>query len=336
MTSAILRVVAGALGMAILAAGAYVAYARHRYAAPRAKDRPARDPGSTRRIGGFDLHVRVVGQRTARTPVMVLHGGPGHSHLSVKQGMDFLGQDRLVVEYDQRGSGLSECRAGSHHYTAEQLVAEIDEVRCEVLGTERMILVGHSAGGALAQRYAVAHPERVERLILVGSTLANAGQSPGWLWRMAGPALYSAQLGFPPGDADAADEWFAERIRPDDVARLHDPSRTHIIDGSGPNTFSTWLAVSQSLAGSPLASDLARLDIPTLIISGAADSAHTGPRAARQLQALIPGAQLAEIPASGHWPFAENPTAFESAVRGFLAQAAPTTSESPSGGATSS
>lgn len=319
----ILRIVAGALGVSIVASVAYVAYARHRYAAPRAADRPARDPASARRIGDFDLHVRTVGQPTARTPVLVLHGGPGHSHLGVKKGFDFLGDERLVVEYDQRGSGLSELRAGSHHYTADQLVAEIDDVRREVLGTERMILIGHSAGGALAQRYALAHPERVEQLILVGSTLANGGQSPGWLWRIAAPALYAAQLGFPPSDAANADEWFVQRVRPDERGRLHDPSAVHIIEESGPNPFTTWLAVSRSLAGSPLADDLARLDIPTLIVYGGADSVHTGQRTAERLQDFIPGARIAEIPGSGHWPFAENPAAFQAVVREFLGQAMP-------------
>lgn len=319
----ILRIVAGALGVGIVASVAYVAYARHRYAAPCAADRPARDPASARRIGDFDLHVRLIGERTAKAPVLVIHGGPGHSHLSFKQSLDFLGQDRLVVEYDQRGSGLSELRAGSHHYTATRLVEEIDEVRREVLDAERIILLGHSAGGALAQRYALAHPERVERLIMVGSTLANGGQAPGWLWRAAGPALYSAQLGFPPRDAQAADEWFVEQVSPDELGRLYDPSRAHIIEGSGPNTFTTWLAVSRSLAGSPLADDLARLDIPTLIVYGGADSVHTGQRTAERLQEFIPGARIAEIPGSGHWPFAENPAAFQAVVREFLGQAMP-------------
>lgn len=320
MTSLLVR---GAGGLAILTALAvvgYVFYARHRYAVPGPLDRPARVPEAARRIGGFDLHVRITGKDIGATPVLVIHGGPGHSHMSLKGGFDFLSRDRLVVEYDQRGSGLSQSKPGVEHYTVDKLVQEIDNVRREVLGADRIILIGHSAGGALAQHYAIAHANRLERLILVGSTLANGGQSPRWLWSMVGPAIYATQLGLPPADADAADQWFAERVRPDEISRLHDPARVDILDAAGPNTFATWLAVSRSLAGNALGAELAHLDIPTLIVFGAADSIHTGAPAAHALQGLIPRSRSAEIPASGHWPFAENPDAFQAAVESFLAE----------------
>jgi len=315
-------VILSILIVAVLAVSAYVAYARSRFRSPGTVDRPAQEPASVRRIGEFDLHVRVIGQDCGATAVLVVHGGPGHSHLSFKRAFDFLAEDRLLVEYDQRGSGLSQCRQGTRHYTATLLVHEIDAVRLEVLDADRIILIGHSAGGALAQRYAITYPEQVDRLILVGSTLANGGQSPGWLWRWAGPALYSIQLGFPPADADTADEWFTRQVHPDELKRLYDPSRVDILQDCGPNTFTTWLAVSSTLAGGTFADELAHLDVPTLIVFGPADSVHTGKRAAQQLHSLIPRSRLAEIPQSGHWPFAENPTAFQAVIREFLAEPA--------------
>ena len=304
--------------LAVVVAFGYFGYAFARYHRVRHEDRPCGDADRAVRVGEFDLYVRELGTSSAEPPVIVLHGGPGHSSLSFKDGLDFLAADRRVVLYDQRGSGLSEVRAGEAHYRADLLVEEIDAVRRVVLGVDRVVLVAHSAGGALAQRYLVRYGQHVERLVLVGSTTANNNLSPAFLWRTLGPGLYATAMGLPPREMEAADAWFGASQLSGDTRRLHDPARTDVIADSGPITFATWFCVSQSLAGPGLDDELACVDVPTLVVYGSADSRYTGREAAERLARTISGARTVQLERAGHWPFLEDPEGFQAAVRSFL------------------
>ena len=118
-------------------------------------------------IGGCELYVEEQGQGT---PLFLLHGGPGathhffHPHFS--QAKDFA----RVVYYDQRGCGLSDYKKGEG-YTIDQAVEDIEKLR-KALGLEKIVLLGHSYGGILAQKYSIQYPENIKGLILVGSGLA--------------------------------------------------------------------------------------------------------------------------------------------------------------------
>ncbi|KXH27578.1 hypothetical protein CSAL01_00745 [Colletotrichum salicis] len=68
----------------------------------------------------------------------------------------------LVLVYDARGSGKSELKPP---YTDERWVADVDELRAWV-GVEKFILAGGSYGGSVALQYAIAHPDRLQALIL--------------------------------------------------------------------------------------------------------------------------------------------------------------------------
>ena len=64
--------------------------------------------------------------------------------------------------FDQAGSGLSD-RLPAADYTVERFVADIEAIRQQI-GTERLILIGHSWGGTLVAHYAAAHPDRVAKV----------------------------------------------------------------------------------------------------------------------------------------------------------------------------
>ena len=314
----VLTIAAVLVGVVVLATLAYFTYAYARYHRVRPQARPCRDPAHSIQVDGFALFVRVVGTDRGRPPVVALHGGPGHSSLSFKQGLDFLASDRRVLLYDQRGSGLSEVRAGAEQYTIDRLVDEVEHLRRDVLQAETIVLLGHSAGGALAQHYALRHADRLDRLVLVGSTSANNSLRPGVVWRTLGPGLYATQLGMPPAGPDEADAWFATTQLDGDTRRLFDPARTDVITDSGPLTFTTWFAVSQSLAGDAHDDQLRRVDVPTLIVYGEADSPYTGEPTAQRLHDLLPRSRTVRVARSGHWPFLENPDDFRAAVEPFL------------------
>ena len=126
---------------------------------------------ATRHVRGVSLFERRVGQGP---PAVVLHGGPGADHGYLLPGFDTLADRRELVYYDQRGGGRSPV-ARDVPVGWQEHVADLEALR-EVWGLERLVLLGYSWGGLLAQLYATEHPDRVERLALV---------SPAPSWRAA-------------------------------------------------------------------------------------------------------------------------------------------------------
>ena len=123
------------------------------------------------------LFVRDVGP--IESPVLlVIHGGPGGNHNSLLPLERFAPQYRVVF-YDQRGTGASD-RLGPgalSRLTLEENVEDLEAVRQQV-GKERVSIIGHSFGGALAIFYAAKYPQHVDRLIVYSGgpenqTIAN-------------------------------------------------------------------------------------------------------------------------------------------------------------------
>lgn len=311
-----------ALAAMALAAGAYLAFTP-----TEAADQPclacadtSSDDASTAHVDGFDLYTRTFGLPDGDPPVVLLHGGPGHSSLSFKDGFDFLAADYRVFTYDQRGSGRSQIRPALDLYTIDHLVAELEALRRDVLRAEQMVIIGHSAGGALAQRYALAYPDRVAKLVLVAAIPANDGVTAGLAFEVFQPIVTVLTVGLPPRDPLAANAWFADVLYQSAVPRLYDPANAGLLRDSGPASFATWHAVSRSLWGDDHTGELARLEVETLIIYGAADGPTTGEAVALHLANLLPRAEAIGFPASGHWPFLEEPERFAAVVSDFLAR----------------
>ena len=162
------------LGILFLAA-LYSAYAYHAYNRIVPGERSCVVCTTRAIVNGFELYYRELGEDQGRPPVVLVHGGPGHSSLSFKNAFDFLAGDRRVVYYDQRGSGNSQIRDDDAHYSVDQLIEELEALRREVVKADRIVVIGHSFGSALAQRYALKYPARVDRLVLIGGIRINNG-----------------------------------------------------------------------------------------------------------------------------------------------------------------
>src|SRR5262245_58241273 len=110
----------------------------------------------------------------SRTPLLVLHGGPGipHDYLA---NLALLGGDRPVVFYDQLGCGRSERPEDVALWTRERFARELAAVR-KALGLEEVVLYGHSWGSILAVDYLSglggSAPTGVRGVILAGPALS--------------------------------------------------------------------------------------------------------------------------------------------------------------------
>lgn len=119
------------------------------------------------RIGEAQLHYHEAG--TARgTPVILLHGGgPGASAWSnFGANLPVFAERFRTLAVDQPGYGRSAAGPVTGHYfthAADVLAALLDAV-----GIARVHLVGNSLGGGTAVRFALRHPDRADRLVLMG------------------------------------------------------------------------------------------------------------------------------------------------------------------------
>jgi len=120
-------------------------------------------------INGTNLHFVIKG---TGEPIVVLHGGPG-GNLTSKLDFVSLSSDYQWVFFDQRGSGESDrfpvdidsLEEAASFFSISNYVQDLEEIRIN-LGIEKMILLGHSWGGAYATFYAAAYPKHVKKLIV--------------------------------------------------------------------------------------------------------------------------------------------------------------------------
>ena len=110
---------------------------------------------------GGRVWYRIVGSGS-RTPLLVLHGGPGVPSTYLKP-LAALADERPVVFYDQLGAGKSDHPKDSTLWTVDHYVSELARVR-EALGLREVHLYGHSWGTVLATEYALTKPKGLEKI----------------------------------------------------------------------------------------------------------------------------------------------------------------------------
>ena len=119
-------------------------------------------PGRTVSIDGVGVHYLEAGEG----PALVLIHGLGASTFTFQRVVPELARRFRVVALDLKGFGFSDRPDGDYTLTAQ---ADLVRQLMDRLGIEKASVLGHSMGGAVAMRLALAHPERVERLILASS-----------------------------------------------------------------------------------------------------------------------------------------------------------------------
>ena len=263
---------------------------------------------------------------------LVCHpGGPGFSSRYFAD-LAGLGERFTLVLLNPRGTEGSDRASDPRAYATEDYVADLDQLRRH-LGLERLLLLGHSHGGVVAQAYAARHPDRVERLVLA-STLARfhaeqeaamqaaIDRKKGEAWfEDALAALEAEQAGQWGSDAELAD--LALREFPFYFASYGDHERAYLrtVDGEIPCGDALKLFNNEVFTTFDLRPELARITSPTLVITGENDFI-CGPVSAQELADGIVGAQLELLADCGHFVFVEQPERFAEAVAAFLAGAA--------------
>ena len=269
---------------------------------------------------------------TGSGPTLVCHpGGPGFSSRYFGD-LAGLGNRLTLAMLNPRGTEGSDRPSDARAYATEDYVADLDEFRAH-LGLERMLLLGHSHGGVVAQAYAARHAEHVERLVLA-STLARFQSEQ----EAAMEAAIAAKSGEPWFEdalaalkAEQAGEWgtdeelarLALREFPFYFARYGEREQAYlrVLEGEIPVGDALKLFNNEVFTTFDLRPDLPRITAPTLVLTGE-DDFICGPVNAHELADGIDGAELVLLADCGHFVFVEQPERFVEAIGSFLAAAA--------------
>lgn len=119
--------------------------------------------GYIRTADGIRLFYKIAGSGTET--LVAVHGGPGNTMESILPDLEPLAKNRRIIYYDQRGNGRSDLLKDADKLSISKHIEDLEAVRT-FFKLDKMTLLGNSWGGLLISYYAVAHPDRVERMIL--------------------------------------------------------------------------------------------------------------------------------------------------------------------------
>lgn len=267
--------------------------------------------------GHLRVHYRDEGPRDAGQTLILIHGFAASLH-AWEPWVQRLSGDYRIVTLDLPGHGLTRAPDDYIPSTA-QSVAVVDQIAAQ-LGLTRFVIGGNSMGGGVAWNYALAHPDRLDGLVLV----ASAGWPDPDRGREGAPLVFRL-LANPVGRAvlrSADPGAFAEKglkqayldeslvtqtvlDRYVDLARA--PGHRAILTGGrgGPPpavTPETFKAIRA----------------PTLVMTGEQDAIIPADHS-RGLASAIPGAKLIIYPDGGHVPMEQLPDRSAADLRAFLA-----------------
>jgi len=265
----------------------------------------------------------------ARTPLLVLHGGPGipHDYLA---NLDRLGDERPVVFYDQLGCGRSDRPDDPSLWTRERFAREVGTVR-EALGLEDVVLYGHSWGSLLAVDYLTGaggtRPIGVRGVILAGPALSiprwiadsrrliaalppetarailegeRTGQTDTEAYRAATQAFYRLYV-------CRRDPW------PEELERAFAGMGEAVyVSMNGPTEFT----ITGPLKTVDVTPRLPELRLPALFICGEYDEAT--PESTRYYAGLTPDAEVVVVEGAAHVANYDRPEEYMRALRHWL------------------
>lgn len=269
---------------------------------------------------GIKLHYVTQGEG----PLMVmLHGFPEFWYSWRHQIPEFA-KDFKVVALDLRGYNDSDKPADQSAYVMAEFIKDVEGV-IKGLGYDHCVLVGHDWGGAIAWNFAYAHPEMVERLIVLNlphpAKFASGLRTPQQLLRSS--YIFFFQLPFIPelllqsSDYQAIETAFTgmavnkSTFSKEDLQAYKDAA-------AKPGAMTAMLNYYRNIfQQGMLSGDWGILEIPTLMIWGENDTA-LGKELTYGTQAYVRNFQIKYIPNCSHWVQQEQPQLVNQYMREFL------------------
>ncbi len=262
---------------------------------------------------GVSLHVEI---RGSGPPVLLLHGFTGSSR-SMRATAESLGPEFRSVCVDLVGHGRSEAPSRPDAYAMERCVAQLDAL-LDALALPRVHLLGYSMGGRVALSLCAAHPERVSSAVLVGATAGIEAPEQRAARRRSDEAL-AARIE-ERGVASFVDDWMRQPLfasqRRLGVAALA-AARAQRLENR-PHGLAHSLRGMGTGAQASLWGRLSGIRVPICLVVGEEDAKFRA--IATALEERLPEARLEAVRDAGHAVHLEQPRAFATLTRRFLAE----------------
>ena len=252
-------------------------------------------------LSDIDLHYELKGQGE---PLVLLHGlGSSCQDWEFQWGP--LGERFQLIIPDMRGFGQSSKPPGPYTVAqyANDLLALLDH-----LDIQKTHLLGYSMGGAAAFQFAVEHPDRLQRLIIVNSVPDFSLDH--WRKRLE---LWVRQTVIRMLGVPTLAQLIAKRLFPDPE---QEELRAMTIERYGSNVKHAYLSALDGLAGWSVADRIEQLTLPTLVL--AAEHDYTPFAEKEAFVARMPNARLVQIKDSRHGTPMDQPEVFNDLVLSFL------------------
>jgi (E)-2-((N-methylformamido)methylene)succinate hydrolase len=240
-----------------------------------------------------ELAYSIANERGQGTPLVLVHGVGDSRHVwdAVLAGLP---GDRPVIRYDLRGHCDSPKPDGP--YKIDDLVTDHIAL-LDRLGYARADTVGFSLGGLVSQAIAIRHPERVRRLVLIGSV---AGRTDVERERVLERLRMVRERGPLEVARESVTRWFTT-----DYLAAHPEAADETLARMGRLDPTAYANCYEVLATTDLADELHRIAAPTLAITGEHD-VGSPPRMSRLIAARVPDARAVVIPNARHAVLREN------------------------------
>jgi proline iminopeptidase len=258
-------------------------------------------------------------------PIVVVHGGPGLDHEYLRPGLDALATMHALIYYDQRGTGRSTAELDASVINFDAFVEDIERLR-EVLGYERVSVLGHSFGALIALEFARRYPDRTRALILMNPVEPGSRFREETMERMERrrtPELVEEMNrireseGFEARDPATLSRFYRLSYRP----LVADPDVVERIDLDLAATTARQGQEVARLLGTSLGTvewwdRLPSIEVPTLVLHGRHDAPPLD--MGRELAEALPLGTF-QVLDSGHFPYVEDRQGLVSAVSSFFA-----------------
>ncbi|MFL0801842.1 MAG: alpha/beta hydrolase [Agarilytica sp.] len=276
--------------------------------------RPADNDYRCLQVGDYQISTYQSTDKSAelensKTPVLALHGGPGLSGLPLKNPLRVIEQEHPLFLYDQRGSGYSQIKPNLEDYEFSKLVNEIEDFRRQVIKQEKIILIGHSFGAYMALAYALQHPNRVEKMLLISTPIPETRIST---------VIDILANGIPPSDPVAANHWWSNSLANYFAQYFYTQTPPESFRPTA-SSYATMIASANSVMkqGFDL-DDLKRIDQPVYLLHGEQEIFNSTEESQRKIASYLENSSVIKIEKTGHWSFLEDTKTFRQRLLDFL------------------
>jgi pimeloyl-ACP methyl ester carboxylesterase len=278
------------------------------------------------RVGDIDVAYKMFGEGA---PILLISGASAGIDSWDTSTLTSLSSNHTVIVFDSRGVGNT--TSGSRLFSIQQLANDTAGL-LDALKIQKADVLGLSLGSYIAQQLTIMYPEKVNRLILVGSSCGGKDSipKPPQVIKLQSEivnkslnnisisqeeikSLMSASLG---------SEWI--RLNPDSLENITEGQ--DLFASISPNTVKQQFNIGMDWEGTEwngACDELAKIAKPTLVITGTDDNAYQPHANSLIITGKIPGAWLIQIKDAGHAVMSQYPDEINKILHTFLSTTTP-------------